>query len=209
MTPAPTVVLAGDSITEWGRNRDTGELGDGYVGILAEGPLDWARVVNAGVGGDRLVDLSTRWDAEVLAEDPSLVSIYIGINDTWRAVADGIPSPMEGYENAFRALVEPLAQRGIPIVLVVPFVAPVTPDQEGWDTDLAPRQAFARALAAELGAALVDLPRLMADALGSHAAVELAEDGVHPTRLGHEMIADAWMRAADPLLTQLRDGVDR
>ena len=50
----PTVVFAGDSITDAGRDPASGSLGTGYVAKLAKGPLAFARVVNAGVSGDRM-----------------------------------------------------------------------------------------------------------------------------------------------------------
>ena len=68
----PTVVFAGDSITDTGKDRANGSLGTGYVAKLAEGPLSFARVVNAGVSGDRMVDLEARFEGDVLAENPDL-----------------------------------------------------------------------------------------------------------------------------------------
>ena len=40
----PTVVCAGDAITDTGRDRVSGSLGDGYVAKLAKGPLTFAIV---------------------------------------------------------------------------------------------------------------------------------------------------------------------
>ena len=151
----PTVVFAGDSITDTGKDRASGSLGTGYVAKLAEGPLTFARVVNAGVSGDRMADLEARFEGDVLAENPDLVSIFIGINDTWQAVTGEAASPLGDFEAAYRRLIESLDET--PSVLMVPFVAPVTPDQEGWFSDLRPRQDLVHRLAAEYGCAVVDL----------------------------------------------------
>ena len=67
----PTVVFAGDSITNTGKDRASGSLGTGYVAKLAKGPLTFARVVNAGVSGDRMADLEARTSPES-PRNPSL-----------------------------------------------------------------------------------------------------------------------------------------
>ncbi len=67
-----TLVFAGDSITDSGRDRgDAASLGDGYVALIAQTVADRGEtVVNKGIGGDRAVDLAARWD-EILARAPT------------------------------------------------------------------------------------------------------------------------------------------
>ena len=198
----PTVVFAGDSITDTGKDRTGGSLGTGYVAKLAEGPLTFARVVNAGVSGDRMTDLEARFEADVLSENPDLVSIFIGINDTWQAVSGEAPSRLGDFETAYRLLIESLGRT--PAVLMVPFVAPVTPDQEGWASDLRPRQELVHRLAAEYGCAVVDLGLMVREYSSEYENEELAEDGIHPTELGHRLIAEAWEREARTRVDALR-----
>ena len=198
----PTVVFAGDSITDAGRDPASGSLGTGYVAKLAKGPLAFARVVNAGVSGDRMADLEARFNADVLAEQPVLVSIFIGINDTWQVVTGEAASPLKEFEAAYRRLIESLGRT--PVVLVVPFVAPVTPDQEGWGADLELRQELVHHLAAEYGCAVVDLGLMIREYSSDYENEELAGDGVHPTDLGHKLIAEAWNREAHTRVEALR-----
>ena len=198
----PTVVFAGDSITDTGKDRASGSLGTGYVAKLAKGPLTFARVVNAGVSGDRLADLETRFKDDVLAENPDLVSILIGINDTWQAVTGKTSSPLGDFEVSYRHLIESLGETST--VLMVPFVAPVTPDQEGWLSDLRPRQELVHRLAAEYGCAVVDLGLMLREYSSEYENEEMAEDGVHPTDLGHTLIAEAWEREARTRFEALR-----
>lgn len=194
--PPRTVVLAGDSITEWGRRDDPADLGSGYVRLLADGPLAGSRVLNAGVGGDRVTELAARWDRDALAPEANLVSVYVGVNDTWRRYDGGVGTTAERFADVYGSLLEPLVARGTAVVLVEPFVVPVTPDQAAWDEDLAPKQAAVRTLAEEVGAAFVPLAGPMA-ALAARVGPEaVAADGVHPTPLGHRCIADAWWAAA-------------
>ena len=194
--PPRRVVMAGDSITEWGRHGDPDDLGTGYVRLLADGPLAGSTVVNAGVGGDRVVDLVARWDVDVLAHDADLVSVHVGVNDTWRRFDGGEATTAQEFAAAYRSLLAPLVSRGTALVLLEPFVVPVTPDQAAWDEDLGPKQAAVRRLAAEVGAAFVPLALPMAALAADLGPEAVAADGVHPTALGHRRIADAWWSAA-------------
>lgn len=189
-TVTGTVVLAGDSITEWGRGEDP--LGSGYVRLLAEGPLAGAHVINAGVGGDRAADLERRWTADVLAERPDVLGLYVGVNDTWRRFDQGEETPVEQFTATCRRL---LSSVSVPTVVVEPFVVPVDEGQREWAADLGPKQAALRALADEVGAAFVPLAGLMADLAARIGPQSVAADGVHPTPAGHELIARAWWDA--------------
>ncbi|PJI93575.1 SGNH/GDSL hydrolase family protein [Luteimicrobium subarcticum] len=204
MTAQPTVVLVGDSITDAGWRDDLLRLGWGYVRDLASGPLAGCDVVNAGTGGDRVRDLAERWEHDVLVPMPSLVSVYVGINDTWRRYDQGDETSLDAFVDTYATLLATLGQRRIPAVLVEPWVLPVTPDQEEWAEDLAPKQDAVRRLAAERGAAFVALAeplRTLAASLGGNELV--APDGVHPTPTGHREIARLWWEAAGDAVASL------
>lgn len=194
----PHVLFAGDSVTDCGRRADPGGLGDGYVRLLAEGPLRGARVTNRGVGGDRAVDLAARWDPDVLQARPDVLSVLIGINDTWRRYDAGEPTPAAAFEATCRTLLGGALAAGVRrLVLVEPFVLPVTPEQERWwDEDLGERVAVVRRLAAEHDAVLVPAAAHLSALAGADGAGELAADGVHPTPAGHRALADLWWSVA-------------
>jgi lysophospholipase L1-like esterase len=199
------IVFIGDSITDAGRRDDPDHLGDGYVrrvvdALAARG--DARPVINTGISGDRAVDLERRWEADALALDPQLLSIYVGINDTWRRYDAGDPTSTEVFEASYRSLLTSAQERLSPrMILVEPFVLPVTSEQERWGADdLDAKRAVVAELAAEFGAAFVPLQSLLLDAAAQQGSgraghATLAEDGVHPTALGSELIADAWLGA--------------
>lgn len=190
-------VFAGDSVTDCGRlDGAGGGLGDGYVRLLAESaPLAGAAVVNRGVGGDRIEDLARRWDAEVLAEAPQAVSVMIGINDTWRRYDAGQKTGEATFLARYRALLERLAPDAV-VVLMEPFLLPVTPEQRSWRQDLDPKIAAVHRLAKEFGAVLVRTDEVLNSLVAAGAAPgSLADDGVHPTARGHAAIAQAWLEA--------------
>lgn len=189
------VQLTGDSITDAGRRDDPAHLGSGYVRELARGHLAGSRVTNTGVGGDRLRDLEARWGTDVLAVPSQVLSVYIGINDTWRRFDQGEITETAEFEAGLRRLLAPWVDRGASLVLIEPFVLPLQPGQEIWHIDLHPKQEAVRAVAADVGAAFVPLATTMADRAAELGAEALVVDGVHPTPLGHAVIADAWWTA--------------
>lgn len=88
---------------------------------------------------------------------------------------------------------------GTAVTLVVPFVADVDEDVRRIHDDLDPKVAIIRRLALEHGHTLVDLEQLLAGVLATGMPPErFAEDGVHPTPIGHRAIADAWLDAVRP-----------
>ena len=202
---ARPIVFIGDSITDAGRREDPQHLGHGYVRLVADALAargDTRPIVNTGISGDRAVDLRARWEQDALEHDPELLSVYVGINDTWRRYDAGDPTTVEAFEATYRSLLTEAQDRLAPrMILVEPFVLPVTADQERWGSeDLDAKRAVVAKLAAEFGAAFVPLQSLLLDAAAQrgsgragHAA--LAEDGVHPTRAGSELIAGAWLAA--------------
>jgi lysophospholipase L1-like esterase len=192
LDPRRTLVFAGDSVTDCGRRTDPDGLGDGYVRTLYDdlGPRR-PRIVNAGISGNRAADLAARWSADVLAHEPSLVSILVGINDTWRRYDEDDPTTAESFEESCRAMLDPLT---CPVVVMEPFLLPVKDGQEAWREDLDPKLDVVRKLAVEYGAILVPADVALTRQAAAVGAATLANDGVHPTAAGHRAIADLWRR---------------
>ncbi len=196
----PTIVFAGDSVTDCGRREDPRELGEGYVEQLAASrALRGFRVINRGVAGDRVRDLKARWEREVLAQEPSIVSILIGINDVWRRYDSDDPTPVGEFVADYRHLLGSLSEAGVSAVVCEPVLLPVNSDQEEWREDLEPKLVAVRGLAAEFGASLVPTQTLLT-ALRREGSTELAPDGVHPSPAGHLALAATWLAHA-PITT--------
>jgi lysophospholipase L1-like esterase len=192
MDPRRTVVFAGDSVTDCGRRTDPDGLGDGYVRKLYDDlGARRPRIVNVGISGNRAVDLAGRWSADVLTEEPSLVSILIGINDTWRRYDKFDPTTAESFEASYRAILDPLT---CPVVLIEPFLLPVKAGQEEWREDLDPKLDVVRKLAVEYGAILVPADVELNRQATTVGAATLAGDGVHPSAAGHQALADLWRK---------------
>ena len=195
------VLFYGDSITDAGRLGDEAGLGSGYVaGCASRLAADYAewdlRCTNTGVSGNRVYDLESRLDDDLLAHRPSLVSIMIGINDTWRRYDSGLVSPIADFEACLRRILERVrGELAARVVICEPFLLPTPPDRAAWREDLDPRIASVRALAREFADALVPLDGLFASAACGQPMDAWLGDGVHPTPAGHALIADAWIAA--------------
>lgn len=207
------LLFQGDSITDCGRAREEMEdtrhtfLGSGYPALLAaklygEQPeKDW-RIFNRGISGNRVVDLYARWKIDALNLRPDILSILIGVNDTWHEAHYGNGVELPRYEEFLRRLVtwtkEVLPE--VKIILMEPFVLPFGHVQEDWPEEIARRGEVVRKAAADLGAVFVPLQANFTEAAKKFGMEYWLRDGVHPTYAGHQLIASEWMKAAGHLL---------
>ncbi|NOU97176.1 GDSL family lipase [Paenibacillus sp. LMG 31456] len=195
------VLFQGDSITDAGRIRDKGDdLGKGYALMAAAQfsalyPEKQASFINRGISGNRVKDLQKRWQDDCLDLKPNVISIYIGINDTWRRFDRNDPTSTEQFEEVYRDILTQSVKLDAKLVIIEPFVLPVPEDRKQWREDLDPKITVVRELAREFGARLVCLDGLFAQASARAAASFWAPDGVHPSPAGHALIAKAWLQA--------------
>ncbi|MFE7752952.1 SGNH/GDSL hydrolase family protein [Streptomyces sp. NPDC057428] len=196
------VLFQGDSITDVGRDPDN-PLGRGYVRTAADlvrsaRPDDGITFLNRGVAGDRVSDLRARWREDATDLEPDVVSVLIGVNDTWRRYDSGEVSPAQAFEDDYRAVLTQVRERqDTQLILIEPFLIPVREEQWAWREDLDPRIQAVRRLAEEFDAVLLAADGLLNQAARAAGGAEhIAGDGVHPTPLGHELLAEAWVALA-------------
>ncbi|SDD44565.1 Lysophospholipase L1 [Sanguibacter gelidistatuariae] len=209
-----TVLFIGDSITEWGRDDAAGSLGHGYVRMAADGwaaahPEHPITVINKGIGGNRAVDLRERWTRDAIDVAPDVVTIMVGINDTWRRFDADDATSTESYETDLRFILGRLAaETSAQVLFIEPFVLPVLADQWEWREDLDARIAVVRRVAAETGATLLAadglLTELAVNAGGNSGGetrgfARYADDGVHLTDEGNAELAAAWLARTEAI----------
>lgn len=201
LPPPRTILFIGDSITDCNRAQDPDGLGYGYVRLIAEhfaAHEPTATVVNRGISGNRVADLVERFGPDVLDMDPQVVTIYIGVNDTWHYFTKGEEVTAADFEHGYRFMLDQLSatRPAAPVLMIVPFVTDVDEEKAGYHADLDQKVAVIRDLAREFGHTLVDLEKVLETAWSvGHSPAGIAEDGVHPTIAGHRLIADAWLEA--------------
>lgn len=194
-------VFIGDSITDCGRRDCPEGIGGGYVRdirdwLRALDPAKAPEIINVGISGNRIGDLQQRWDADVLAHQPQLVSIKIGINDVWHNIPPSargteIEPFREGYADILRRLKAALPQATL--VLCEPSVIWPPAPADG-NERLQPYIAAVRELAIEFSAAaVVPLHAAFEKARAARPEIPWAPDGVHPGSSGHMLIARTWL----------------
>lgn len=209
------ILFQGDSITDVGRGRDVEtdkrpnlQLGGGYPSLVAARLLrdrsaEPLQFHNRGISGNRIVDLYARWKRDTLNYKPEIISILIGVNDTWHEAVKENPNGVEvnRYAQIFRLLLEWTRNvlPGVKLVLMEPFVLPFGAVQENWLEEMRQRREIVAALSKEFNAVFIPCQKILDDACVIMPQEYWLADGVHPTLAGHQLLADAWIEACRKL----------
>ncbi len=204
------ILFQGDSITDAGRDySDYHELGQGYPKYAAElirdrfddpknGTIEF---INLGISGHRTRDLRARWQKDCIDLQPDIVSIMIGINDTWRAFDSNDPTPVEEFGDNYRYLLSEIkAHTNAKILLLEPYVLPDVPAKDAWRADLDPKIQAVRRLAREFADAYIPTDGLFAAACVQQEPSHWSGDGVHPNENGSRFIAAYYAKAVAALI---------
>ena len=203
LKPEMTILFQGDSITDVGRDRENDAcLGNGYphfvaAALRAEFPNYNLNFINRGISGDTSALMLARWEEDCIDLKPDLVSVLIGINDTWRRYDSATITTAQQYEDNYRAALRRIREAlgNIPIVILEPFLLPFVEDKKHYREDLDPKIQVARNLAKEFNATYIPLDGIFAQqAIASESKIWSA-DGVHPTDAGHMLITEHWLEA--------------
>jgi lysophospholipase L1-like esterase len=199
-----TVLFTGDSITDCGRLATDQPLGYGYPLHVAgqwglhhaDRPV-WFR--NSGVSGDKVPDLEARWRRDVLEVGADVVSILVGINDAlWHTRAgEGRVIPAAEYRAGYDRLLAPLADAGAALILIEPFLLPVSAAQRAWRRHVDEKIEVVRELAGTHEARLLAADEMFAELAATTGPDYWLPDGVHPSAAGHAALAAEWLRLVD------------
>ncbi|CAM4259075.1 SGNH/GDSL hydrolase family protein [Saccharibacillus endophyticus] len=203
------LLLIGDSVTDAGRAYPIGYgngLGNGYAALvdalLRTGyPELNTLVLNAGVGGNTVRDLKSRWQTDVLDLKPDWLSIMIGINDVWRQF--DTPEAMqsfitpEEYEATLRELLDAVQPGLKGLILMTPYY--MTGQEDPMRSRMDRYGAVIKRLAGDYGAELVDTQAAF-DRMGHHVIQSSLSNGwdhVHPNTAGSMVLARGLLNALD------------
>jgi lysophospholipase L1-like esterase len=202
------IVFLGDSITQ------AGAAPGGYVTLAKEAiaskrPDLEIEVIGAGISGNRVPDLETRLDKDVLSKKPTLVVIYIGINDVWHSANErGTSKP--DYEQGLRRIVKRIQDVGSRVILCTPSVIGEKHDGSNpFDAMLEEYSQISRNVAADAHVRLLDLRKqfvaqLKAQNRENAAKQVLTSDGVHLNAAGNRFVADRMVESIEAMGKLLR-----
>ena len=206
--PSATILFQGDSITEAGRDYTINDnLGTGYAMMVAnwfsnEHPEKKVRYLNRGVAGDKIRDLKNRWQRDCLNLKPDVVSILIGINDIVGEYFWKSPTSTKSFEDDYRIILEQTHDILVAkIILVTPFMVYLTKQQQVYKIILKQKIDVVKKLSKEFKTLLVPLDRIFEEASANRESTYWSADGIHPTLMGHSLIAQSWITTAGGSLT--------
>jgi isoamyl acetate esterase len=194
------IVFLGDSITAGGAGPR------GYVTLIKNALLEKQKdlgiqIVGAGVSGNKVPDLQRRLDRDVLARKPSLVVIYIGINDVWHGENDPAKgTSREKFEAGLKDVIGKIQAAGARVLLCTPSVIGEKKDRGNkLDAKLDEYSALSRKVAGEMKVPLCDLRKSFQDYLEAHNPQNqesgiLTTDRVHLNDAGNRFVAEAMLR---------------
>lgn len=190
------IVFFGDSITQAGINPG------GYIDLmnkkLAEKRQDANyELIGAGIGGNKIYDLYLRMEDDVLAKEPDVVVIWVGVNDVWHKTSSGTGTDPDKFERFYTAVIKKLQAKNISVVLATPAAIGEKYDNSNQqDGDLNAYSTIIRDLAKKMNCKLCDLRKLfmdyeVANNKENKASGILTTDRVHLNDKGNAFVADA------------------
>lgn len=138
------ILFSGDSITDGNRGKcmDCNHImGHGYQYIVAgrlalDNAENMPKFINKGYSGETAADLLEKWQADVIDNKPTILSILVGVNDGGYGYFNGL-TPDEAalrHETNLRAILEKTRNElgDIKIVLCEPFYFPLDPTDRSY-----------------------------------------------------------------------------
>lgn len=197
------IVFLGDSITAGGVGPK------GYVTLIKKELAEKHKeldieIIGAGISGNKVPDLQRRLDKDVLAKKPTLVVIYIGINDVWHGEKDPARgTSKEKYEAGLKEIIGKIKDAGGRVVLCTPTV--IGEKKIGTnklDEKLDEYAEISRKVAKETHVQLCDLRKAFVDHLGKHNTDDkekgvLTTDRVHLNEAGNKLVAETILATID------------
>ena len=207
-----TILFQGDSITDCGRAYDAtvynhpAQVGRGYVNcaasrLLLSNPGAYT-IINKGVSGNRVVDLYARWKMDALNLNPDIISIHIGVNDVWHEKSRQNGVDNKRFDQVYRMLLDWTLETlpNVKLLIMEPFALPSDIVTEEFIGEVKERAEIARKVAADYNAIFLPLQEKLENAAKLAPYSYWLYDGVHPAPAGNQLIADEWIKAAEPLL---------
>ncbi len=197
------VVFFGDSITQAGAREG------GYIKVMeemlqAKGAADKYELIGAGIGGNKIYDLYLRMEDDVLAKNPDVVVIWVGVNDVWHKATSGTGTDPDKFEKFYNAVVKKLQDKNIKVYLTTPStIGEKTDYTNQQDGDLNKYSNIIRGIAQSKNCGLIDLRKdflnfnLKNNPDNKESGI-LTTDRVHLNPAGNKYVAEKMMEVLMP-----------
>ena len=143
-----------------------------------------------------MVDVYARIRRDLINLAPDYLSILIGINDVWHELGSRNGVANGKYFKVYCDIVEETLAMcpGVKIFILEPFVLKAAATEGAWNvfnSETRMRAESAKRVAEKYGLTFVPLQETFDKLLEKAPASYWLHDGVHPTAMGHRVIADA------------------
>ena len=155
-------------------------------------------IYNRGIAGNKVYQLAERWDKDCIHLKPDVLSILIGVNDYWHFRNGNYDGTPEIYENDFRKLLQGTREAlpDIKLIICQPFIlTETTAVDESWVEPFSAYQEIARKISEEFAATWVPFQDAFDQAIEVAHPTYWANDGVHPSMAGAQLMANTWLEA--------------
>ena len=191
------IVFFGDSITAGGSGPK------GYITVikntLTEKHKDLGiETINAGISGHKVPDLQKRLQKDVLDKKPTIVFIYIGINDVWHS-EHGKGTSKEDFESGLKDLIAKITAGGARVILCTATVIGEKTDASNkLDVMLEEYCGISRKVAEDTKTPLCDLHKAFQNYLKVNNTKNLDKgvltgDRVHLNDAGNKLVAETML----------------
>lgn len=147
-----------------------------------------------GIASNRTYHVYDRLTSDCINLKPDVVIMLIGVNDAWENyVPENYPPLLRPMEPHIREVYRRLRTElpNTQILYLMPFLIDAVEEKFPYHKTLDEFREVLKSIALENGATVLDLQEIFYQAQKSIEPEKLAVDGIHPTNLGHKVMADA------------------
>lgn len=147
-----------------------------------------------GIASNRTYHVYDRLTSDCISLKPDVVIMLIGVNDAWENyVPEKYPPLLRPMETHIREVYRRLRTElpNTQILYLMPFLIDAVEEKFPYHKTLDEFREVLKRIALEHGATVLDLQEVFYQAQKSIEPEKLAVDGIHPTNLGHKVMADA------------------
>ena len=147
-----------------------------------------------GIASNRTYHVYDRLTSDCISLKPDVVIMLIGVNDAWENyVPEKYPPLLRPMEPHIREIYRRLRTElpNTQILYLMPFLIDAVEEKFPYHKTLDEFREVLKSIALENGATVLDLQEVFYQAQKSIEPKKLAVDGIHPTNLGHKVMADA------------------
>lgn len=147
-----------------------------------------------GIASNRTYHLYDRLTADCINLKPDVIIMLIGVNDAWENYGpENYPPLLRPMEPHMREIYRRIRAElpDTQVLYLMPFLIDAVEEKLPFHKTLDEFREVLKGLAEENGALLLDLQQVFYDEQKNTDPKKLAVDGIHPTNLGHKVMADA------------------